>query len=404
MKIAIVSGSRAEFGLLEPLAREVLSRSHHELDLYITGAHLDSTTGHGGAEVAQSKIPVAAQVKLDLDSDTSSGISKALAQSIAGFSEVLEKRQPDFLIALGDRYETFGAVQASLFAQIRVAHLHGGELTESLVDDAIRHSITKMSHLHFCSSTVYGQRIIQLGEDPKSVHCLGPVFLDRLRTTSLLSRLEVGERFGFPQDHPWILSTFHPVTLDSRSGSQELSALLEGIDQWIPTISESGPKPWFIWTLPGMDAGSQRIRDQIAQWLTKNPELGCFVTSLGHQGYLSALSESALVLGNSSSGMIEAPYFGVPTVNVGERQRGRLRCPSIIDTGVQASEIAQALGRGLQLGPKLKAQPISNRKLPFTVSNSSLSISAQIINYIEACENLPISKHFYDLKQGTSLA
>lgn len=382
-KIAIITGSRAEYGLLYWLLREIEADNALELQLIVTGMHLAPEFGLTSRVIEQDGFQIAANVEMLLSSDTPIGIAKSIGLGVIGFADTLANLKPDMVVVLGDRYEIFAAVQAAMALNLPVAHLHGGETTEGAMDEAIRHSITKMSHLHFVAAEAYRQRVIQLGESPERVFNVGGVALDNLKHLSLLNRGQFETALDFKLAPLNFLVTYHPVTLSQTSVKTSAQALFDALDEF--------PQANIIFTKANADAGGRIINQLLDEYAAAQPKRVYVTTSLGQLKYLSAIKLVDVVIGNSSSGLIEVPALQKPTVNIGERQQGRLKAASVIDCIEETSAIKQAIIRALSA--EFQAQ------LPKVISlygqaGASLKIKELLKNY-----NLHdiLMKKFYDL-------
>lgn len=334
-RICIVTGSRAEYGLLYPLLCEIKEDSDTTLQLVVTGTHLSPEFGMTCNEIVQDGFEVDEKVEMLLSSDSSVGVTKSMGLGLIGFADVWARLNPDIVVVLGDRFEIMVAVQAAMIARIPVAHLHGGELTEGAIDDAIRHSITKMSHLHFVSTEKYKERVIQLGEQPDRVFNVGAIGLDNIRQIEPLSRRDLEESIQFQLGELNFLVTYHPVTLHSWSSEQLMNELLKAL--------EAFPLARIVFTKSNADSDGRVISSLIDQFVAANPQRTVAHTSLGRLRYLSALKHMDVVIGNSSSGIIEAPMFHKPTVNIGDRQKGREAGSTVITCGDSTEEIIKAI-------------------------------------------------------------
>jgi len=333
--LCIVTGTRAEYGLLKHLMRAIADSSDFHLQLVVAAAHLLSQQGNTIAEILADGFTPDAQVDMLLASNTPLGVAKSTALGMLGFADAFDRLQPDMVFILGDRFEALAAAQAAYLQRIPVAHLHGGELTLGALDDAIRHAITKVSALHFVAHQDYARRVRQLGEEDWRVQVVGPMVADALVTLTWLSRDTLAENIGLDTAKQWVLLTYHPETLVFDDDLLAVQAIYAALCQQLPDAQ-------YIWTYPNSDAGGERILN----WLlatAKADERIKVVSSLGQQRYLSVMKESIAVVGNSSSGLLEAPWLGVPTVNIGSRQAGRLRDASVFDCAVDRAVIADAL-------------------------------------------------------------
>lgn len=381
-KIAVVTGSRAEYGLLYWLIKEIHESSDLQLQLIVTGSHLSPEFGYTASQIEQDGYPVAAKVEMLLSSDTPVGIAKSMGLGVISFADALDRLKPDLMVVLGDRYEILSAVQAAMVANIPIAHIHGGELTEGAIDEGIRHAVTKMSHLHFTAAEPYRQRVIQLGEQPDRVFNVGAMGMDNIVKMKLLSREEFEQSIGFRLGKTNMLVTYHPVTLADPS-KDAFSSLLHALDQF--------PDAKIILTKPNADTYGRKLIRQIDDYAKANPERVYVSTSLGQLKYLSAIQHVDVVVGNSSSALIEVPFFRKPSVNIGERQKGRLHGESVINCGSSVDEIADAIHQALSSEHLEKT-----RKAPllFGTGGASQKI-VKILKQVDT-ERL-IQKKFYDV-------
>lgn len=336
-RICIVTGSRAEYGLLRPVIDGLLADPALELQLVVTGMHLSAEFGSTWREIEADGIPIAARVEMLLGSDTAVGVTKSTGLGMIGFADAFARLGPDIVVLLGDRFEILAAATAALLAAIPVAHLHGGETTEGAFDEAIRHAVTKMAQLHFVAARPYRDRVIQLGEAPERVFEVGGLGVDAIGRIARMSRDELEADLGVDLARRSLLITFHPVTLDAGSAEDQLRALLAALDD-----CEAGTT--LIFTMPNADTGGRALRALVEDFVADRPDAHAFA-SLGQRRYLSLLGEVDAVIGNSSSGLAEAPSFGIGTVNIGDRQTGRLKASSVIDCDPTRYGIARALRR-----------------------------------------------------------
>lgn len=334
-KICVVTGSRAEYGLLFWLMKDINADPELELQVAVTGMHLSPEFGLTVTEIEKNGLPISARVEMLLSSDTASGIAKSVGLGVIGFSDALASLKPDLMVVLGDRFEILAAVQAALIHRIPVAHLHGGELTEGAIDESIRHAITKMSHLHFVAAEPYRQRVIQMGEQPERVHLVGAPGLDFVSRLPLLAKAELEQNLGLRFGELNFLVTYHPATLGDSSPASAFAELLQALDGF--------PRAHVIMTRPNADTDGRRLIDMIEDFVARRPGRAWEFTSLGQQRYLSVMQQVDVVIGNSSSGLTEAPLMKVSTVNIGTRQGGRLRAPSVIDCAEDAASICLAI-------------------------------------------------------------
>lgn len=337
-RIAVVTGTRAEYGLLYWLIRDLHEDPDVELQLVVTGMHLSADFGLTVRDIERDGFPIAERVEMLLASDTPVGIAKSIGVGTIGFADAFQRLGPDLVVLLGDRFEVLAAAQAAMVARLPIAHIHGGESTFGLIDEAIRHAVTKMAHLHFVAADAYGRRVIQMGEQPDRVFVHGTPGLDHLVGMDWMSRQDLSDSFGLTLGSPLFLVTYHPVTLDDGSaGSME--ALLTALDAF--------PDASIIFTRPNADTGGRILISMIEAYVDRNPGRATAVASLGQRRYLSALRLADAVIGNSSSGLTEAPALRRPTVNLGERQDGRLKADSVIDCAESPEDIVAAIRRAL---------------------------------------------------------
>jgi len=382
-KLAVITGSRAEYGLLYWLLQEIQTDTALTLQLVVTGMHLSPEFGLTYRSIEQDGFHIAAKVEMLLSSDTPIGIAKSIGLGIISFADALANLKPDIVVVLGDRYEIFAAVQAAMALNIPVAHLHGGETTEGAMDEAIRHSITKMSHLHFVAADAYRQRVIQLGESPERVFNVGGVALDNLKRLNLLNHEQFETALNFKLAPLNFLVTYHPVTLSQTSAKISVQALLDALDAF--------PQANIIFTKANADAGGRIINQLLEEYAAAQPERIYLTTSLGQLKYLSAIQLVDVVIGNSSSGLIEVPVLHKPTVNIGERQQGRLKAASVIDCSEETSAIKHAINYALSAEFQIQLPSVVSL---YGQAGASLKIKEVLKNY-----NLHdiLMKKFYDL-------
>ena len=385
-KICVVTGSRAEYGLLYWLMKEIQDDSALELQVIVTGMHLSPEFGLTWKQVEQDGFIIHRKVEMLLSSDTPVGISKSIGLGVIGFADALECLRPDVLVVLGDRFEIFAACQAAMTHRIPIAHIHGGEITEGAVDDAIRHAITKMSHLHFTATESYRQRVIQLGEQPQRVFNVGAPGLDNIFRLQLLDKPQLEQAIGFKLGKRNLLVTFHPVTLENATAASQFGNLLKALD----CFDDSH----IIFTLPNADADGRVIIGMIEQYRQRFPERIASFVSLGSLRYLSALKYMDAVIGNSSSGLIEAPAFKIGTINIGDRQKGRLCADSVIHCGPEVDAIVQAFNRLFSEKFQESLKTVEN---PYGNSGASAKIKELLKS--QSLDGV-LKKSFYDLGNG----
>lgn len=382
-KICIITGTRAEYGLLYWLMKEIEKDKELELQIIVTGMHLSTEFGLTYKEIEKDFI-INKKIEMLLSSDTKVGISKSMGLSQISFAEAYEDLQPNLIVVLGDRYEIFSAVSTAMISRIPIAHLHGGELTEGLIDEAIRHSITKMSHLHFTATEEYKNRVIQLGENPKRVFNVGGLGIDNIKKLNLLNKEEFEESIHFKLNKKNLLVTFHPVTLEENSSKLQFQEILEAFDQLEDTN--------IIFTKANSDTNGRIINTMIDEYVSKHSNSIVF-TSLGQLRYLSSLIHVDAVVGNSSSGLIEVPSFKKATINIGDRQKGRIKAPSIIDCEPLKNDILKSIDKVYEdINFKNKLQTLEN---PYGEGGTS----KKILKIIKT-QNLEhiLKKEFFDLE------
>ena len=384
-KIAVITGTRAEYGLLYWIIKGIHEDPELELQLIVTGMHLSPDFGLTVTEIEKDRIPIADKVEMLLASDTETAISASMGLGMIGFAKAYERLKPDMLVVLGDRFEILSAVAAAVPFRIPIVHIHGGEATEGLIDEQIRHAITKMSHIHFTATETYRNRVIQMGEDPANVFCFGAPGLDNVYKLKLLNREKLRDQLGFPTDRNIGVVTFHPVTLEKDSAELQMGELLKAL--------EGVSDVYWIFTLPNADTGGRIIIKKIEDFTGRNPDIGKAFTSLGQLRYLSLLKCSSLMVGNSSSGLTEAASFELPVVNIGDRQRGRVQGKNVIDVSeCKYQAIKNAISKAKT--PAFK-NSLRGMKNPYGEGSASKKIVDKI-KRIKLGEEL-IKKRFYEI-------
>lgn len=338
-KIAFCTGTRAEYGLLKPLIDRVIADVAFNVDLYVTGMHLSPEFGNTVTQIESDGILVTERIEILLSGDSPSAISKSMGLAMIGFGDTLARRRPDMIVLLGDRFEAFCVAAAATVARVPIAHLHGGEITEGAVDDAFRHSITKMSYLHFTSTEEYRRRVIRMGEDPSRVFNVGALGVENIKSISPLDRQALGRELNVKLGDQMALVTFHPATLDEESPAEQMRQLLHALDD--------EPSLYIVFTKANADMSGRSINAMIDDYVSRHSDRAIAFASMGQLRYLSAMKAASVVIGNSSSGIIEAPSFGVPTVNIGTRQKGRVRADSVIDCLPTHEAITAAIRKAL---------------------------------------------------------
>jgi GDP/UDP-N,N'-diacetylbacillosamine 2-epimerase (hydrolysing) len=382
-KVCVVTGTRAEYGLLYWLMKEIEADKELELQIIVTGMHLSPEFGLTYKEI-EKDFKINKKIEMLLSSDTSIGISKSMGLAQISFAEAYDELKPNIIVVLGDRYEIFSAVSAAMIARIPIAHLHGGETTEGAFDEAIRHSITKMSHLHFTATEEYKNRIIQLGEHPSRVFNVGGLGIENIKRLKLLNKEEFEKSIDFKLNQKNILVTFHPVTLENATAHQQFQELLDAIDALKDTN--------IIFTKANSDTDGRIINTMIDEYVAKNSFKSVAFTSLGQLRYLSALQYIDAMVGNSSSGLAEAPSFKIGTINIGDRQKGRIKAASIIDCLSSKKSISEAFQK---LYSKEFQDNLINSRNPYGDGCASI----KIIEEIKKVDlNNILKKSFYDIK------
>lgn len=341
-KICVVTASRADYGLLSWLMTEIAADKDLILQVVVTGSHLLPSFGETWREIDADGHPIAAKVEIGPEDDSPMAAARALARATDGFADAFDRHKPDIVVVLGDRYEILGAASAALLLNLPLAHIHGGEVTEGALDDSIRHAVTKLSHLHFAAAAPYVRRIIQMGEDPKCVFNVGALGVDAARKAKMVPDADLERALGMKLSSPLFVVTFHPVTRTSDIGRHGISAILDALADF--------EDAQIVFTGVNADPGYSAIDDAIRNFAKSRPARVRHVDSLGARRYLSLVKKADAVIGNSSSGIIEAPALGVPTVNVGDRQKGRLMAASIVDCAENAGEIRNAINDALAPG------------------------------------------------------
>ena len=338
-KICIFTSTRAEWGLQQGLAELIRDTEALQLQLLVSGSHLSAKLGMTIDEIETAGFQIDARVDILKFDDSPVGICQTMGLALSGYGEALQRLSPDLIVILGDRYESFCLAAAAQVLRIPIAHIHGGETTEGAVDEAFRHSITKMAQIHFTSCEVYRNRVMQLGEAPESVFNVGALGIENIRKIQCLTRAELEASLQFSLQAPVFLVTFHPVTLEHATAGAQVQQLFDALDRF--------PEHQIIFTKANADTDGQVINEMIDRFAAINPQRCLAVASLGLQRYLSAMKICAAVIGNSSSGILEAPIFKVPSVNIGDRQKGRLRVKSILDCKADTNAISQAIETAL---------------------------------------------------------
>lgn len=381
-KICIVTGTRADYGLLRWVMQGIKDDPELMLQIVATGMHLSPEFGLTYREIEKDGFQIDRKVEMLTSSDTAVGIAKSMGLGFIGLADALYELQPDLVVVLGDRFEIFSAVASAMVARIPVAHLSGGEATEGAFDEAIRHSITKMSHLHFVAAEEYRRRVIQLGEHPERVFLVGGLGIDNIKKLSLLDRPALEEALGFKLGQKNLLITFHPATLENTAAADQMAELLAAL--------ESLDDTHLIFTMPNADTGGRALFDMIEDFVAGHPNARAYA-SLGQLRYLSCVQHVDGVVGNSSSGLAEVPTFGKGTINIGDRQRGRLQAASVINCSPTRQSIRAALERLYSSDFQVGLSQVSN---PYGDGGASEKVVEILKHY--AIDGIA-KKAFYDL-------
>ena len=378
-KITIVTATRAEYGILHPLIMRLLACDQWETQVVVTGTHLEEEFGYTCREIEQDGVPVYRKIPITEKGDDAYAVSRTMANALCGFGAYFKEEKPDLLILLGDRTEMLAIASAAMNARIPIAHLHGGELTQGAVDECVRHAITKMSYLHFAAAEEYRKRIIRMGEDPSRVFNVGALGVENILRETLLSRQELATSVGFPADQDYAVVTFHPVTLEDETAEGQVCELLAAMKQ--------RGDLFFLITKANSDAGGRRINELLERETADCPNMK-LVASLGMKRYLSALKYARFVLGNSSSGIIEAPAMQTPTVNIGDRQQGRIMAESVINCEPERVSILTAIDRAMDMQGLVFENPYGD-------GHTSEKIVAILEKYM-SLDHIDLKKKFYD--------
>lgn len=380
-RVAVFTGTRAEYGLLFWLLKDIQSDSDLTLQLLVSGMHLSPEFGDTYKQIEEDGFNIDEKIEILLSSDSAVGTAKSMGLGVLGFADALSRLAPDVLVILGDRFEALAAAQTAMILRIPIIHLHGGEITEGAYDDAIRHAITKLSYLHGTSTDEYRNRVIQLGESPARVRNIGAIGLDHLNRAFFMTVSELSESLSFELTKPYFVVTYHPVTLGNEFPEESFQSLLDALDEY--------PDHQVILTYPNADDGGRRIIPMLEDYAASQPKRVLAIPSLGQVRYLSSVKHAAAVIGNSSSGIIEVPAFDVPTVNIGARQKGRLAAKSVLNTTATKESISNAIGLAVSRKYKAEDENIAN---PYGQGDSS----KQVIEMIKGLDFDPC-KSFYDV-------
>ncbi|MBO80885.1 MAG: UDP-N-acetylglucosamine 2-epimerase (hydrolyzing) [Citromicrobium sp.] len=383
-RVCVVTGSRAEYGLLRWVMQGLQDSKRCRLQTVVTGMHLSPEFGSTWQAIVDDGFAIDWKVDMLLGSDSAVGVTKSMGLATIGFADAFAHLAPDLVVILGDRFEILAAASAALIAGIPMAHLHGGEVTEGAYDDAIRHALTKMAHLHFTAAEPYRARVIQMGEDPARVWCVGGFGLDGVQKLDRMTRPELEESLGLSLGEQALMVTFHPETASGAAPRTQMAELLAALEESLAQL---------IFTMPNADNEGRALFGMIEDFVARHPGRACVHTSLGQRRYLSALAEVDAVVGNSSSGLLEVPAFGKGTVNIGARQDGRLRAASVVDCAAERGAIAQAISEVLT--PEFRAA-IKGQANPYGDGGASARTVAAIEDWLGAGA-APGPKYFHDL-------
>lgn len=380
--VAVFTGTRAEYGLLRNLLLKLNKAPDFNLKIIASGMHLSSEFGLTYKEIEADGLVVAEKIEILLSSDSAIGVCKSIGLGAISISETLSRITPDFMIVLGDRFEALSAAQVATVMKIPLIHIHGGESTVGAMDEAIRHAITKMSYLHFTTTEAYRKRVIQLGESPDRVYTVGSPGVENCMSTPLLKRDELEKQIGFKFLSKNFLVTFHPATLDTLSAEKQIEELLNALDVF--------PDVGVIFTLANADPSGRNINSMVESYVQKKSNAVAH-HSLGVKRYLSCMANVDVVIGNSSSGIIEAPSFKIPTINIGSRQKGRVQASSVINVESKKELIRGAVERALSAEFKATCKHVVN---PYELNGTSDRMLSLIREFQD---KLSVQKEFYDL-------
>ena len=384
-KIAVLTATRADYGLLSPVIRQLKSYEDLDVRLAVSGAHLSPEFGMTVTEIQADGIPIDREIEILLSSDSPAAITKSMGIALIGFADYFSVLQPDALLVLGDRYETLAVACAAMNAKIPIIHLYGGETTEGAVDEGIRHALTKLSNIHFVANDEFRKRVIQLGESPDRVFKVGAMGPENALRVSKYTQRELEDSLGCRLGSRYAVLTFHPVTLEQNTAEAQTDALTEALSRF-PDIT-------FLCTKANADTEGRIINRKLEEYARVHENVYLF-DSLGAKRYLSALQNALFAIGNSSSGLAEVPSFGIPTINIGDRQKGRMQGASVINCQPQADSIEKAIIKALSPEFRAVAAAAGN---PYGDGNTSYKI-AEIIHDLLVHRKLDLKKKFYDLE------
>lgn len=379
-KITIISSTRAEYGILKPLILKLKHTSSFQTQLILTGSHLVKKLGNTYQEAEEDGIEIYRKVPINTEGNTDYDSSLIMANALMEFGKYFQEEKPDLLIVLGDRTEVLAICAAAMNAHVPIAHLHGGELTQGAIDDNVRHAITKMSYLHFASAEEYRRRIIQMGEEPERVFHVGALGVENILKEELLDRKTLGENVNFPAEKDYAVVTFHPVTMEPGTAERQVRELFLAMQR--------KTELFYLITKANADAGGALINEFMERETVKYSNMK-LVSSLGMKRYLSAVKYARFVLGNSSSGIIEAPSLGIPTVNIGDRQKGRIIADSVISCEPECQSILDAMELAMHMEP-------GEYQSPYGTGNTSDQIVRIIKEFLEK-DKINLKKQFFDI-------
>ena len=385
-KVTVLTATRAEYGLLAPIIKKLMKEPDIEVQVVVTGMHLSPEFGYTYKEIEDDNVPIAKKIEILMSSDSVVGVSKCMGLAMISFAEYFDEYRPDAIIVLGDRYETLAVCCAAMNAKIPIVHLYGGETTEGAIDEAIRHCITKMSYLHFTATEVYRKRVIQLGEHPGRVFCVGAMGVENALNTKFMSLDELSDNLGVKIKEPYAVVTYHPVTLQEELVTQEVDNLLDALSK--------NSEMTYIFTKANADMGGKIINKKLEDYVKIHKNAFLF-DSLGMRRYLSAVNSCVMVIGNSSSGLVEVPSIGKPTINIGDRQRGRIRGNTVIDCDVDSNSICDAIIRAKE---NEFIELCKKSENPYGRGNTS-SLIVQMIKSKLLYTDVDLKKKFYDLEE-----
>lgn len=384
-RICVITGTRAEYGLLKPVLKKLNGIDTFQLQLIVTGMHLSPDFGMTIQLIERDGFRIAERPEILMSSDTSTGVSKSMGLALISFSEIYQRLAPDFILLLGDRSEIFAAASAAIPFKIPIGHIHGGEITEGAIDDIFRHCLTKMSYLHFTSTSEYRNRVIQLGEPPENVFNTGALGVENINQMELLTKKQLQDSIDFSLEDQYFLVTYHPETSCKQNIRKKFEIVLDAINRY--------KNYRIIFTKANSDEGGKLINTMIDEFVHEHSQKAISFTSMGQKRYLSALKYSSTVIGNSSSGIIEAPTFRVPTINIGLRQKGRIQADSVINVTHNYDLICNAIDKALSKEFIMKISNISN---PYFKEKTSEIIVDKVSNFLSR-ENNNLRKYFYDI-------